>query len=1193
MSNPYSSYLSKIRVSESSGDDLAHNPHGASGRYQFLPSTWTKMGYNLKDIYNTQLQEEAALRFTTYNANYLKKRLGINPTDADLYGAHFLGPAGYSRLYQTADNAPISSVMSRKEIANNPHVKGKTVGFVKNWLAKKMSIKPTATEGYDYGYGVDTSLNLPTNIGDYQTAPDLADAPTKEDLEAEQAKAELLQKQNEKNFLSEVQARQEEDAQIRQQQEEAYQQQQQNSDIDLSYYQIPDIDLPDYIAPQQQEQQFKFGGKMSGKVICDNCGWSWNKSDSSKEDMYNCHKCGGATGEDLKYQNGGEEELGLRFQGNDDLSKRVLGPLEIKSLYLADDIIEGANNAIDYVGGKLIPHVLPNGLPQNIREKVFEKIRPIQYPKAIAGMIQLMSETKRKPGRDAQGDYDAAEEAWRKSLYLPTKSKYITESKYRPTTAKDKNAKYHTLNNIIDSNKIVNYVKSNNGKKGNKYQMRSLVPYMKDNVQMAGGNENVDPLQEFQISVGEDEKGKYAAIYDIFDLTSSKIANQLIKPYEFYDRYYYKQNGGYQYPNFESGGESGELPKVVKVADKDGNVTSMLSDSKEYQDLYNSGSLNTKDEETGEYTYYLPELVLQSKRKPTKTPIIPREPVEMSQYKRDDMEALLREAAPVRSSIPDYQRMEEVQLKNLMKQEEKTKASQITENSKIKRSISLKSQLEDKIEDKNLDPSKYKTKEDVLKLQSFLQSQGYNLNPEGKYSNNGIDGLLGKTTKEAIQKYNTGVGLSDYQSIKEGTGLLGKCTETQCSEYVQNETFRNLKPNMSREDWNNSVGMVGDAWEIGKNIVKKGGSEIKEKSKIRPGDVVTMYTGGDSLYQSEADRAGTGTTHTGIVDKVNPDGSYYILHNVHKGNKEDGFEGQEYRDLVTNNSTETHNFSVRHIFRPNLDNIKKEPKKVISDTVTIRINPKYSNKLSQGNYNNILTSDSAKQKLEQSFIKPLNDPKNKKVLSSIFNLGDDEYNSLAKASLGIFGQESEFATNKKYTTGIKQAGASLSKAAGYSRTLVDLNEIAKATIGKNFIKEDEVSKGAGQLKYQTNFGEDDLTELGINRNNFSDEDKASLTTMYKLSKDYKNFLKKGYNKKDALYRAITVYNSSLGKKVNGKTVEDYAKKYDVDYTNKVLNYSNIFEVADNKKSYKTTSDNLLTNPNVSKWGVSLKKQNKL
>ncbi len=30
----------------------------------------------------------------------------------------------------------------------------------------------------------------------------------------------------------------------------------------------------------------------SSKVICSSCGWSWKKTESSKEDLYTCHKCG-------------------------------------------------------------------------------------------------------------------------------------------------------------------------------------------------------------------------------------------------------------------------------------------------------------------------------------------------------------------------------------------------------------------------------------------------------------------------------------------------------------------------------------------------------------------------------------------------------------------------------------------------------------------------------------------------------------------------------------------------------------------------------------------------------------------------------------------------------------------------------------------------------------------------------------
>jgi hypothetical protein len=67
----------------------------------------------------------------------------------------------------------------------------------------------------------------------------------------------------------------------------------------------------------------------------------------------------------------------------------------------------------------------------------------------------------------------------------------------------------------------------------------------------------------------------------------------------------------------------------------------------------------------------------------------------------------------------------------------------------------------------------------------------------------------------------------------------------------------------------------------------------------------------------------------------------------------------------------------------------------------------------------------------------------------------------------------------------------------------------------------------------------------------------------------------------------------MGRVTGGKKVEDWAKDYDVDYANKVLNFSNFFDVTDGKKSYKTTSDNLLLNKNVAKWRTELQKDNKL
>ena len=53
---------------------------------------------------------------------------------------------------------------------------------------------------------------------------------------------------------------------------------------------------------------------MKGKVNC-TCGWSWNKSDSSKKDMYICHECGRDNSNNMKnggwlknYQNGGDTD---------------------------------------------------------------------------------------------------------------------------------------------------------------------------------------------------------------------------------------------------------------------------------------------------------------------------------------------------------------------------------------------------------------------------------------------------------------------------------------------------------------------------------------------------------------------------------------------------------------------------------------------------------------------------------------------------------------------------------------------------------------------------------------------------------------------------------------------------------------------------------------------------------------------
>ena len=64
---------------------------------------------------------------------------------------------------------------------------------------------------------------------------------------------------------------------------------------------------------------------MTGKVKC-TCGWSWNKSDSSKKDMYICHECGRDNSNNIpKAQNG-------------EISKKVIDPLIPYSNEYIDDL---------------------------------------------------------------------------------------------------------------------------------------------------------------------------------------------------------------------------------------------------------------------------------------------------------------------------------------------------------------------------------------------------------------------------------------------------------------------------------------------------------------------------------------------------------------------------------------------------------------------------------------------------------------------------------------------------------------------------------------------------------------------------------------------------------------------------------------------------------------------------------------
>ena len=140
------SYLMKGGQRESSLNPNAHaRTSSAAGLFQFIDQTWlgmlkntgAKHGYGAyasqitkgtdgkyhvtdpnvrKQVmglrYNADANAVMAAEMTAGHAAYLKGRIGRDPTQGELYAAHFLGPDGAADLIRAADNHPTANAAS-------------------------------------------------------------------------------------------------------------------------------------------------------------------------------------------------------------------------------------------------------------------------------------------------------------------------------------------------------------------------------------------------------------------------------------------------------------------------------------------------------------------------------------------------------------------------------------------------------------------------------------------------------------------------------------------------------------------------------------------------------------------------------------------------------------------------------------------------------------------------------------------------------------------------------------------------------------------------------------------------------------------------------------------------------------------------------------------------------------------------
>jgi hypothetical protein len=111
---PVGDVLSRIKQAESGGNPNAKNPlSSASGLYQFTDATWRSavdkwgrsQGIKYSDKNNPQAQEMLMQKLTADNSRILRAK-GIEPTDGNIYFAHFMGaPAASKAISLLGKNA--------------------------------------------------------------------------------------------------------------------------------------------------------------------------------------------------------------------------------------------------------------------------------------------------------------------------------------------------------------------------------------------------------------------------------------------------------------------------------------------------------------------------------------------------------------------------------------------------------------------------------------------------------------------------------------------------------------------------------------------------------------------------------------------------------------------------------------------------------------------------------------------------------------------------------------------------------------------------------------------------------------------------------------------------------------------------------------------------------------------------------
>jgi len=171
------------------------------------------------------------------------------------------------------------------------------------------------------------------------------------------------------------------------------------------------------------------------------------------------------------------------------------------------------------------------------------------YPGALKrGDVKNWKEGDYKKGRRPPGRVAERMDMLRLAVGDPQRYGTMKESVFTPTRGAEEGDKFYTFQDRNQIKEIYNNLKKHipkmEKKKGKSFNVGYKSDKRKGDADFSGSGSHVG-MERFQVSVGEDDIGKYMAVYDNWDIDYDvpivgKVAKKAIPGFQIYDRVYYE-----------------------------------------------------------------------------------------------------------------------------------------------------------------------------------------------------------------------------------------------------------------------------------------------------------------------------------------------------------------------------------------------------------------------------------------------------------------------------------------------------------------------------------------------------------------------------------------------------------------------------------------------------------------------------